>query len=262
MARRSKSKNESKIKTKRRFPDTKTDTSIFNDKKPKLNKKETIDPSCLPIKSILLKNKSSAEMTQLIKTLTKQDIENEFRYLQETFKNEKKIGDTLFLINLLIDTDKKEHVIKICLILLEKCQIDISIEVIKMLLRQKYYVPLSFKLISLIKTCVADKKSGKSKNKVGIKVDAEKKFDPETSFMTKELLALLFAHLNSISNSPSFVELVFFIIQELEKINFWNDPDFNDVIKRLKAHSKYVEEIRKNKGVGENEIQMMVEGPD
>ncbi|KAG0439741.1 hypothetical protein DMUE_2221 [Dictyocoela muelleri] len=214
------------------------------------------------LKSIILTNKKTN--SSQIDNLSKKDLENEFRYLEKTFKNDKKIDDTLLLIKSLINTDQKEPVIKISLNILERCSIEVSIEIIKILIQQKYYIPLSLKLISILKESVINNKVNNKVSKTNKLIDNSYINDHQIvdNSIIKEILALLFAHLNSISNSPSFPDIAFYVIKELEKINL-NDNfevknDFKEILKRLKKHSKYVEEIRKIKEVGDNEIQMMV----
>ncbi|ELA46720.1 hypothetical protein VCUG_01806 [Vavraia culicis subsp. floridensis] len=133
------------------------------------------------------------------------------------------------------------------------------LKIIQSILRIPFYIPLGLKLIELFKMGIAIKDT----KAIGKKVDYSKvkltteylKSEELKEFILEESLALLFAHLNSISDSLGFPEVSYHVLKELKEIKEDN-IDLKDLIERIEGQVDVIKNKRKGiKFISEKDIR-------
>lgn len=189
--------------------------------------------------------------------ITNTDSKNELDFLKNYIKLDNfELKVVIYFINALpISTE----LLDICFEVLNKRQNKMynlfKIDVIKRMNEEvKRYVPIGKPLVEIILSCFNEsnekndnkpKLSDKNKSKpikdakLGLKVSSDivnsKEFNEKC---IKKATRLLYKHLDNWSNTISFPELVYYII---EKLDF---NDMKDLVHRLKEHKIYIENER------------------
>ncbi|ELQ74676.1 putative protein involved in nuclear export of pre-ribosomes [Trachipleistophora hominis] len=206
------------------------------------------------------------EINKFVENATKEMVKEEVSYLGYLIK-QKEYDRSLCVfmienISKCIGSNNLKSFLNIVFKLLEVVSIKKSVfhlKIIQSVLRIPFYIPLARKLIELFKLGIAIKDTktiGKKIDYSKIKLTTEYLRSEELKgFILEESLALLFAHLNSISDSLGFPEISYHVLKELKEINEDN-IDLKDLIERIERQVDLITNKRKGiKFVSEKDIR-------
>lgn len=207
------------------------------------------------LRQIYFLEENDEEIVKFSENVTKDILKEEISYLGYLVK-QKEFDRTLssFMIEIIskcIDSTTLANFLNIVFRLLEVTSLKQSVfhlKIIQNLLNISFYIPVGLKLLSLFKLTLKMNELTKINKKVDyekIKVTSEYLSSEELkSFISEESLALLFTHLNSISDSLGFPEISCHILRELKEIKEDN-MDLKDLIERVEEQVAIITEKRK-----------------